>query len=484
MTAVRILLSAMVLLIAGPALAGPRLTLTLQDATLHQTLKAVRERTGLFLRGSDGEGLSEWEDPPDARRASFNWSGAPVGRVIRDICRSYGLTGWGTESGGGYIFQRGTLPDADDGPASGLAGRVRHAGQAESFRVTPGHPGDGLRRSISLGLSVRVVTGEAYRLGPLRRLTLVDEQGNSHDLRVDEKRKPSEDRLPDEADYHVSGPWPYAQPARLKSIQGEVAMYAAAVGHRVTLPLAANTPHEVREGPIILRLRDVRTAGEESVVAYRLEWPADVELILDGAGSVVSRLKDSSGAYHFLQGRPGVRTTPDGSRFADLQARVQLAGAKPAVLELQLWARGRQDGTATFRIEDVTLPLDRELPKPNAEPEARVISSRRPPPGPEAPEAYRDLAGGILSVPAPAAVPVGRVLVGLSRRQGNVWSPLRWVELRYVGEPLPVPSIAAGTYRVQLRYSRSLPDGSLRPVRAHDRTVTVTIARGKTAAIR
>src|SRR4051812_27297255 len=137
----------LLLCLAGrPAAAGPRITMDLDGATLDQAFRRLQERTGLVFRSQDGAGDPGYKDLPGAKRVRFVWKEATLGRVVRDLCGSFGLTA-SAMGDGGFWFRPGALPKRPEVSVDGVAFSVGGISQSEVLTVVPGVDAPQVQRS-------------------------------------------------------------------------------------------------------------------------------------------------------------------------------------------------------------------------------------------------------------------------------------------------------------------------------------------------
>jgi hypothetical protein len=479
-------LLALTVFLALPAAASPRVTLRLEKVTLHEAIRRLSQETGIIFRTDQGAGQEGFQEPPGAARVDLKWENAPLGAVIRELCSTFALTPVpaGDE---GFWFQSQPHPKPSEVISGRTALSLASLHQSERTRVVPGAAGAAPERRLDLGLVLRALDGDADTLGPLTRLSLTDSGGRT--VEVPLPGTPGEPRLPDERCFNgLSVPWNGEPAARLRKLEAELSVYERVEERRLVLPLPLLPDGQVRPPGALLEqevgavhLKVLRAAVDQHSnecrpyfagdVGLRLEWPAGVDVVLDGLGSVRGALRTRAGISGPLRAsiQPGVG--PDGARYAECR----LTGATPftalqdvpAAIELIIPVRCGAVRKVAFQMENVTLPFGRphslRFTPLNLPPS--LPPSPSPPPH-RVPDSLYDREGGALRLDLPSA-PAGEPLeaaVGLSRRNPDGgWSPVRWVQVELESGVLRLEGLAPGVYRARLRLSRRLPDGRLRP---------------------
>lgn len=468
----------------GPAAAGPRVTLRLENTTLHQVFRKLQNATGIQLRSQDGAGEPGYRDPTTARRTTVDWKNATMGRVVRDLCGSFGLTA-SPMGDGGYWFRPGALPRRGEVLVDGVAFSVGGISQQESISLTPGQPQPRVARSVSLRLVCRAEDGDGDIIGPLTRLAIVDDRGRSYEPRLATPGNEYAFGLPDERFRNISiMPWTGEHPGRFRRIEGELTVFERAEEQRFVIPVPAkDVPLEQQQGPLRLALRRARAAGRRLEAQFRLKWPAGVNVALSGGSAVriFTRLED--GRMERVYSGYNVTSGDGADREVDYAFTVEYDTPVTAV-EVAVPLQSGPQRKVAFRLENVITPWGRP-PKFRMQP-----LNLKPRPAPAArrsrtgglPESYFSLQGGTLVLPPYAQARQDGSLaaqVSLSRRRANgTWDPPRWVQLDTQSDSLRLENLTPGAYRVKVTLWERKPDGSLRRLPAGDRAAEVRILKG------
>lgn len=469
---------------AGPAAAGPRVTLRMENATLHQVFRRLQSTTGLQFRSQDGAGDDNFKDPAAARRITVDWKEATLGRVIRDLCASFALSA-SAMGDGGYWFRPGALPRRAEVAVDGVAFSVGGISQQESILLIPGQAQPRVRRSLSLRLVCRAEGGDGDIVGSLTRLTLVDDRGRRYEPRLPAPGNEYAYGLPDERLRTVSiQPWVGEHPKRFQRIEGEVSVFERAEERRFVIPVPAkDVPLEQQLGPVRMVIRRLRTVGRRTEGQFRLSWPASVNVPLSGASAVRIFVRLDGGRMERVYTGYSSGVSDGGDREVDYSFNVEYDTPVTAV-EIAAPSQSDPQRKLEFRLEDVVTPWGRP-PKLRTAPlnmKPRPAQAVRRPGPRTLPEGYYSTEGGSLRLPDYTGARQGgslAVQVSLSRRRPDgAWDAPRWVQLDAASEPLRLENLAPGTYRVKVTVWERHPDGNLHRLSAGDRAADVRIEKG------
>jgi hypothetical protein len=472
-------------LAAAPAVAAPRVTASLENATLHQTLVKLSDQTGVRFRSQEGAGADDYRDPPAGRRATLAWSNAPLGRALRDVCTAYGLTA--TPLGdAGYWLEPGTLRKRREASTGGIAVALSSAQQSEITQLTPGPSPPRVQRRLSLQLACRAEDGEGDRLGALLRLSGVDDRGRTFNVRVPPSTREPFNSMPDERLRAVSLPWPGEHARRFQRLEGELAVYDNVQEYRLAIPLQGGfSVQELAEqplGPVRVHVETLTQAEERVRIRLHLEWTSAVEVLLDGPGVTRSFVRMDAGQPQILVGgfqpvdEEGDKRSTEGDFFAQFQG-------KPLELEIRVATRASAVHSVTFVLQNVALPYDRpdhpRLVPLHLQPRVPVAVSRRGARDVPAPLYEPGGARLRIAVPPPRGDEVVELAVGLSKQgAAGEWSGTRWVLAEVGPDGALLEDLAPGAYRVRLRAWRRGLEGAPQRLPIPDRAVPVQLRKG------
>lgn len=465
--------------LSGAAHAGPRVTLKLENTTLHGALRGLALQTGYVFTGQGGLGQPGFKEPAGAQQARVDWKDRPVGKALRDLQNTFQVMF--TPAGPTEIWvRRGNeiRRAVSDGP--GVVVWLPRLQQSEQFRTVGGRDAGAPERRLSFSLALQATEGDADVLGSLTRLTLVDEAGRSRELLVQGAmllpRLPDERRVND-----LSTVWEGDNMARLRRLEGEIQLFDQVRELRVPVPLPAPSqppmlPLETTIEGIRVRVVSLAWAGSRLTGRVRLEWAKDSDTVPVQLSPVrlLARLENGE-AYRALSFDP----TPvdENSGAVDLQVTRELPD-RTVSLEILVAVRARAARTVPFHLDNLALPFGQPI-KLVLEPQKvrPDLPATQDAPESNAPQAFRDPRGGSLRLPTPPAPPDGgdrTLAVGLRRQQGAGWSPTRWVELDADETPPRLTGLAPGTYRARLRVTLRRGDGTVQPSpESPQRTVTI-----------
>lgn len=459
---------AALLVAPGAAVASPRVTLRLENATLHAALRGLSSQTGYAFTGQGGLGQPGFREPAGARRVRLDWQDVPLGKALRELQSLFQVAL--TPAGATEFWVRAGI-DIRRAESVGMEVAVwlPRIQQSEVFRTVGGRDAGAPERRLSFALAVRAVGGDADVLGSLTRLAVVDDSGQTRSLPLTGATLVT--RLPDERRVsEVSTAWDGADISRLRRLEGEIQVFDQAHELRVPVPLSAPNrppmlPFEATVEGVKIRVMSLAWAGSRLSCRVRLEWEKEGAIVPVEVAPVrlLARLENGE-----VIRAPGLDPTP--LNLADGAAELHVARELPdrtASLEVLVAVRAREARAVPFRLEGVALPFGQPL-KLTREPQnvRPDLPASHDAPEQNAPEAFRDPRGGILRLPAPPTAPDGgdrTLAVGLSRRQGAAWSPTRWLELDPEEIPPRITGLAVGVYRVRMRVTLRNAEGSVLP---------------------
>jgi hypothetical protein len=488
----RATLVAVLLLLAGAPSAGaaPRVTLRLENGSLHQYLRALSRQAGVEFQSPEGAGSEDYRDPPNAARASLAWENAPLGRAVRDVSASFGLS-IATADGALYRVE----PAVRSRPPAVTAGGVQFSllglRQREGLTAIPGAAGPEVRRTVSLALRCRAEDGSGELLGSVSRLALIDASGARHEARLPLVPDHSAAAAPDERIREVAFAWDGPHAASLQAIEGELTRYTTSREERLSLKLSAGgspTPlPSVQEfGGASAQVTAVEWDDGEFRARAAVEWKPEAAVASGGPDGVRFTLLTSDGRRGPVPAGASFSVSPEGLRRLDFTL-VSHPEAEPRELIVTVPVRSGRGASVPFRIENVAAPFGKpqtfRLAPMNVRPPVTAAEPARTV-GVAVMAPFRDLEGGTLCLPGLAgpADAWGEVAVGLSRRgEDGSWSPVRWQRVEVSADAPVLERVAPGAYRVRLRYFRRLEDGSLRRDPSLDREGTATVRKGAAA---
>ena len=356
----RLILGALVALaVAAPVAAQPRITLRLRNATLPDTLKALQRESGWEFKLERTYALDLPPDP-QGKRASFEWSGKPVGSACRDVAEAFGLTAQG--AGLRQVEFRSGLPPAPKplitmsrgGFELRLAQLVVDANARHEF----GGKAEGtILRDASLELTVRPPDGDPDRIYGILNLHVETDRGPA-DLESDDYRRgDAEMGAPDEWTTRIRITRMPPRATEIVRLGGELAIYPAPPKTPLRLDLStARPPFPKGLDPITLRLNDLQL--QDGRVRFNVEaaWSANALGLGQAANEwPLPALTTQSGRIYTLT---GARTV----------------GVENGVRHLNL-----RLGTLLPRPEDTPALILWEIPRPLDDPERISFSFRRLP---------------------------------------------------------------------------------------------------------
>lgn len=459
---------------AAPATAGPRVTLHLERASLHEVLMHLNQTTGLRLTGPGGSGRASYKDPPGAKRTRIEYRDAPIGRVLREIAAVHDLI---PQAAGGYVgfVPRGnvSLPrEVPGGKDSRIALSFHRLSQSEYREIVPGAGPVAEDRSLDLRLCLRALEGDGDVFGEVRKLRLTDDQGQVREIPAETYSQELGRGLPDERFLDLSVPWKGATPARLRRLEGVLEVAGGVTERKVTLavpsggaPVMAPTGIESQVGPFRVKL--MRWATQNTVSArVRIEWAAGQSLVFNDQGLVRAAVVLADGQSIPMAGQARRGKGDPSFALGDFYAP---AAGQPVALEVMVPARNNIVREEAFAISDITLPFGLPYPlrtHPVHEPLRPLTFIRYRPPSP-VPPAFQQSGGGTASLRLPgAALGSGvELTLGIQRSgNGGTWGPPHWISVEAPIESIALDNLSEGSYRFTLRCTfRAVDDAPIAP---------------------
>jgi hypothetical protein len=474
----------LLLLVMGGAAApaAPRLTLRLERATFHETLQRLQVFYGWQISATDDAGREGYQAPPNSRRAGFEWKEATVGTVFRDVARAYGETPRMTGADS-VLFQPGPLPAVGLAVTrEGVEITLRRVEQSERRTQAIGTGSPETTRTVALSMTLRPLEGDPEALFGLDRLRARDDTGtelqpDSPDLQRGFPADPGS--LPDEWPVTVRFRGGGARARRLEWVEGEVVLYRAARTYRVELPLPLTNPaQEWSAGAARLLSVSVEKSGNGLLGSYVAAWPRGVVLTAS-TGKPPGFLQPSARLRSGVLARlsttfSGVSVDERGEQSARMELAPQALPEEPVALVWDLVVKADPERRIPFRLSQVPLPL------------APAESARNPGPGLRnaAPPA-RATKGSVLLQVLPLQGPrAGELAVGLARKRGGAWGPVRWTTLETDERGgAQLDGVEPGVYQIHLSFRPRDARGNLGPETplVIPGSPTITVAAGKTA---
>ena len=347
------------LAVAAPAVAQPRVTLRLQNATLPDALKALQRESGWEFKLERTYALDLPADP-QGKRGSFDWNGKPVGSACREVAEAFGLTAQG--AGLRQVELRAGLPSASrplftmnrGGFEIRLSRPVVDANARQEFG---GKADANVLRNASLELTVRPPDGDPDRIYGILNLQVETDRGPA-DLETDDYRRgDAEMGAPDEWTAHIRIVHLPPRATEIVRLGGELAVYPAPPRTPIRLDLSTARPAFPKGlDPVTLRLNDFQL--QDGRVRFNAEavWSSNVL----GLGQTVNEWQ-----------LPAL-TTQSGRIYT-------LVGARTAVVESGLRHLNMRLGTLLPRPDDPPALILWEIPRPLDDPERISFRFRRLP---------------------------------------------------------------------------------------------------------
>lgn len=240
---------------------------------------------------------------------------------------------------------------------------------------------------------------------------------------------------------------------RLERLQGELLVYPQARRARQDVPLDAALPAQRAAEGVRITLRRTRMRAGLYSVGVDLEYPESMQVARLNAEAPDGITAVSRAGTPLFPRREGVNVIRTGGMvrrqlslvFSDLTEA-------PAALRFEALVRSGKPRQIPFVLPPVPLPdtLNLEAAIEASEGTAGPLQEGHP---------LFDLAGGSLQAPPRPARQEGRPLIGLARREGGEFGPVRWLEAIVAHDGAAVlHHLRPGRYRVLLTWP--LPLGS------------------------
>jgi hypothetical protein len=441
-----------VLCFAAPASAGLRVTFHGEELSQHELFVRLNKECGVVFRGNDNAGTDSFKGPP-GKRVSFDWKDAAMGKIVRDICDAYGLVAYSYGSGQ-YGFQPGTLPKRAETIKDGIAFSLGSISESEVLTVNTAAADRKFSRELRLQVIYRALDGEGDIFAGMPRLAIVEENGKSHEQRVQDYSYLALG-LPDEDSRSLGVPWQGELPKRLRAIEGELALYTEARDHRFRIALPGEeVPADQQLGPVKLKFKKLSVLDRSLNMQVEMEWPDTTEVAFYGRNAVRMIVQAGGGRFQVPYRSLKSNAAEPGTKTGALEYTGQF-GAPPTSLEIIIPTRTGPLRKIPFRLENVLMPFGRPFAL-----RMTPLNQRARPAGATTADNFRvsgpfyDREGGTLLLPkyVPAKADEKLATVGLSRREDSGWSAVRWVQLPVRQDmPLKIPQVAPGDYQVRLR---------------------------------
>lgn len=458
------------LLCASAAQALPRVTLKVEDATLHDVLRQVRNQTGWTLIGPNTEGEEGYRPPPTAGRARFAWTDAGLGRVCREVGQAYGLRP--VHQGGNLVlFRAEPFPAAPPPGSFTRGGAVFTPGKVSQDQrevVAPGKPQP--PRPFLLPLTVRAPDGDPDTLYSLDNLRALDNLGREIIL-------PRPAVVWDGA-IATGGPPDEWRPVldlgvldsrirKLTLLDGELVLFRHVRTERVEMPLSSSTPYTRKLPDVDLTVSHVQAAGPQSyIVHFQAAWAADT-VVSTAHGSPFwpyPGVRLQSGKIVRWRPRSLSRSTSAERQIAAMEGTCDgIPTDPPVALVWDFLIKSSPDRRVAFRLQNIAIRGDAGVALAAG---MGGISSTVHGEG--------DRPGG------------GLVALGLARKAGAGWGPVRW-HLRETDDAgaVVLENVEPGEYRVFRTFNPRNPHGDPENLSARwDRTpLEVQVQAGKVVAL-
>jgi hypothetical protein len=505
------------LLFPSSALAAPRITLKLENVTLVEAARALqRTANRVFLvegvlvfpgpRAENEPARPEVKVDAKARRADFNWSHAPLGRVCRDLEAAFGYSGLWYGTFAVNLVQGHPKPPASPWKVerSGFmlaATRVERQTSTETRAVLVlGRPRPEISREesgfLTLTLTVRAPDGDPDVVCGLDILRIATDRGP---VPVVRQRYPSyaigpEPSRTDECQVAIGLNEVPPGARKVLQLEGELIVRRRVEWVPLELPLSgAAVPLQRQLGfaKLLVKRLEMTTDGELTV-EYRATWPADDPL---GALEVDSL---SMPIWHLRSGEVaeiGGNTCTIGSsdaggmseRLVVFHGRALPPEDPVVALLLDFIVREGPVERIPFRLENIPLlGAPGRVRAPLAPP---VPPGDRPGPGGAEPARRRPTTGTLVSpvLLRDARAAKGELALGLSRKMASgEWGPIWWKYIPTDDRGLArLDELAPGTYRVRRSFQARDAGGAALPAaeRWVNGVVTARVRAGQTVTL-
>ena len=464
--------------------ANPRLSLTIEQASLTDAAAALSKVSGIDIRPSGRSSGPAGGDPP---KASFHWANVTVFDALRQLCDAFHVSC--RREPLGYRLE----PMHENREPHRAAGSiwmdrkpgvtVRALGAAWDRREPVAPPADGsFREAATVALELEFDRMDAGRAIGVANVAAEDDRGNLLTFR--------EPPTPQEASPYANRwfgdvEFPYADPRarKLSWLQGDLLVYRNVLESRAVIPFQTDHAIPVRFAKWEGEIDCTQTSSPKPALPFgglggglgggpqangpRVTVRLHTELATDNSrnqNQVSVELVGKSGTTYLPQGAQWSA----GSHEIESQSYFRPVGEPIAEARVGFRAMSGISRLVTFRLTNVAFPGHLSLPRSSG-PDPR-----------DAQPSHGEITFAVVG--NGSAVPGGSVTVGLRARQANGWSPIRWrqVELDEHGHAR-ISDLPPGSYQI-LRHYRSpkpLPPGGHWAAE----TVIATVGAGKSTTL-
>lgn len=457
--------------------ANPRVTLKLERVTCEQALEALNRVSGVSITLA---GVQRPADPARGRiagpqavldePASFEWTNAPLGKVVRELCARYQLRL--QQFGSRFTVMPGGAPR----PAAAPPGKPRFLVEREGFRLYAVSVSSSSQRGLNLETGENRSTGESLTVafkvewpeGEPDALIGFDSVAARDDLgNVLNWRRPFALLPPPQLGALFPDEWqgtitlldPQPRARKLAWLEGELLVYS------VYRPVSLELPLEGATLPVVGKL------SRADVELVRVEQPPpDAGFLQERGPTVITRvvaaveegnpfpdrspqvqvdLVGASGKLYPSRSTNSSGVTRNGQAVQEL--RTEFPPVKEPIRRVIYRTVERREPRrlVSFRFENIPIPPSDILPPVVAAP--APLGLKAPAYGPFSGEGGVDLQ--LRTELKGRAAPDGVLSVGLSRREAEGWSSVRWQETDVeLGGLSRIRGLRPGKYRLLRSY--------------------------------
>ena len=505
----RWLCCAFLVLCAVPPVAAannPRINLTLKRATPAEACQALSRATGIkfeYVPPAASDKPAADLDGGTTERADFNWSNLSAARALRQLTNQFNLSISPDRDGMGYTLRsnepnrRPRMPEKFPGftevrghrfwvpQLTVESRRMANFRGNQNMSAPPGH--------LQLQVTAEVPEGDVESIVGITNLTARDDTGN---IMVMEPQPPRPGFRPmlgrgrpynDQWDEFINLTPPNPRATRLVWVEGDLTAYATNQAQALLF--------EAPFGP----LRTPKAIGELTLESLKLEsGPERTELRVEcslpfGPEARAARpdleitLVGTSGKRYDISST-GANGSGRGDRAVwSVNYGFTTKGDPITQVVVKRTERSQPTLVAHFRMRDIPLPAEgvfvaRPIPLPAFL--QRAAPGRQPGVEPESePLPFHQDGGAVLVsriLIGQKTAPAGSLSLGLSRKDGTEWSPVRWRELEVTaGAVNRLPDLQPGTYRVLRLYGPKESLDARGPGRWAGAEVEIEAAAGK-----
>lgn len=468
-------------LAANSARAAQRVTLKLNQVTLHRALQSIRDTIGWDMRGPSGEGTDFYEPADNAPKADFTWKNAAIGKVCRDLGEAFRCTPTYGDRG---VIQFEAKPLAVAPPQlstsrEGIAFTVDSVAMTRTTDLGVAKPVN--KDELKLRLLVRPFDNDLDFLYSVDKVQAVDNLG--HALKWDRKEplRPqtpgSGEGRPDEWQVDATFPGVDSRARQLSRLEGELTLFQEVQNLRVEVPLSAQFPLKQTAGPVEINVQQVVQPGSATIIVrYDVSWPSELEVstAIHGApGWPYAAARLASGRITRMGGSGNGGFGNQRRRSVITCVHEGNGGDPPVALVWDLQIKSQPNRKINFRLDNVPLPGLGGTAPPGKVPPAAPL-----------PVLSRD---GAVSSPVflgEMAAGEGELSIGLSpRRPDGTFGAVRWKILPTDERGQAVlDGIVPGTYRILRKFRPRGPDRELLPAGGtwQNDSVLLKVEAGKT----